>query len=467
MTRKRFWPDPTQALLLGVCLHRDREAAIQSWKKWKARVDLDDLDNSSFQIMSLVCRRLLDLDIADPDLRRIKGLHRYRWTQNQLATRGQRELLKALHRENIPTMLLNGAALGRTVYPEPTTRGMQDMEILVPRTTAANAMQRLEKQGWISRHIDAIRTVEYSYACPLLHPDYGEVCLYWRVMRSEGSTGRDEELWQAARDFAYEETPTHVLCPADQFLHGCEQGMYHPCAPDLQWLVDGTFVVRHSPAPFDWPRLVDQSRKFQRSLHTRATLIYLREHFEDSIPGEAIAELAQAPVTLDNRIEYFLAGRPEARRTDLTHKLGRAARRYLNLKPGERRNQLRHDLDRKIGYFLAGRPEAKQTDLTHKLGMVARRYLKLKPEERRNQFRHDLDRRIEYFLAGRPEAKQSDLRHKLGRAIWRYLKLKPEERRNQLRHDFPRFWRLVAPPLRALRSVYRKILSWRKERTAG
>src|SRR5271167_4642262 len=61
MSRKRFWPDPSQVLLLGVCLHGDRDAAIKCWKEWKARVELDDLDHSSFHIMSLVCRRLLDL----------------------------------------------------------------------------------------------------------------------------------------------------------------------------------------------------------------------------------------------------------------------------------------------------------------------------------------------------------------------------------------------------------------------
>ena len=122
--------------------------------------------------------------------------------------------------------------------------------------------------------------------------------------------------------------------------------MHHSSASGLQWLVDCAFVIRHSPVPFDWPRLVDQAQKFQLSLHTRATLIYLREHFENSIPREVIAELGRAPATLENKIEYFLAGRPDAKQRDLIHRLGMTACRYLKIKQGGRLRQLLCDLPR-------------------------------------------------------------------------------------------------------------------------
>jgi hypothetical protein len=346
MTRKRFWPDATQELILGTCLHHDRAAAIQSWKEWKARVDLDDLDRSSFQILSLVFRRLLELGIEDPDLRRIKGVHRYRWTQNHLASRGRRELLNALHGENIPAMLLRGAALGQTVYPEPATRGVHDMDVVVPVETAARAVGLLRASGWNAKYFDPTWTLECSDACELLHSDYGAANIRWRVMQSRCPTGREEELWRAARPFEYEQIPTRILCPADQFLHACEHGMHHSSVSGLQWLVDCAFIIRHSPPPFDWARLIDQSNKFQLSLPVRQAVGYLRKHFENSIPGEVIAAMERSPVTLDNRIEYFLAGRPDAKQQDLTHKLGAAACRYIKLKHGGRFRQFLRDFPR-------------------------------------------------------------------------------------------------------------------------
>jgi hypothetical protein len=173
-------------------------------------------------------------------------------------------------------------------------------------------------------------------------------------MYSDSRTGGDEEFWKAARVIEYECTPIQILCPADQFLNACELGMYPSSWSGVQWLVDCVLIIRHSPAPFDWRRLVDQSARCQLSLHARATLVYVREHFEDSIPPNVIAQLARVPVTLADKIEYSLAGRSEAEQQEFTHKLGMAACSYLRLKPGGRLHALRHDVPRFFRWLSRG-----------------------------------------------------------------------------------------------------------------
>ena len=84
MSRERFWPTPAQELLLGFCLESYSAAAARRWSDWKAKVPLDDLEYASFPLMSMVSMRLTDLGIADPDIGRIKGLHRYQWAQSQV-----------------------------------------------------------------------------------------------------------------------------------------------------------------------------------------------------------------------------------------------------------------------------------------------------------------------------------------------------------------------------------------------
>src|SRR6201999_3677932 len=110
------------------------------------RVDLDHLDQGSFRIMSLAYRRMIDLGIDDPDAGRIKGLYRYHWTRNQIAWRGKDRVLRELVALGIPTVLLKGAALSRTIYKEPTTRGMHDLDVLVPVKDAARVMALLKSE---------------------------------------------------------------------------------------------------------------------------------------------------------------------------------------------------------------------------------------------------------------------------------------------------------------------------------
>jgi hypothetical protein len=332
MAPTRFFPNPQQLQLLKFCLLVDADEARQAWKEWRAGVDLDDLDPACFRLMSLVYRRMMELGIEDRDAARIKGLHRYHWTRNQIAWRGKDCVLRALAEKGIPTVLLKGAALSRTVYPEPATRGMHDLDILVPVACAVDAMALLAGLGWVAQHFDAVRTIEHFHACSFLHPEFGELDLHWHVLRSCCQTERDDEMWAAAVDLPVDGIATKILCPPDQLLNACEHGMHPSPASSLQWLVDATFIIRHSPAPFDWTRLIDQARKVRLVLAARRSLHFIRKQFEPSIPREVLARLDAIPVSALDRVEYFLAGRSEKEHEKLSIRLGVALCHFLKLK---------------------------------------------------------------------------------------------------------------------------------------
>jgi hypothetical protein len=333
-------------LLLGFCLKGEREAVIQCWKEWRECVDLDDLDHSSFQIMSLAYVRLVELGIADAESGRIKGIHRYRWTQDQVARRGKRELLMLLQRGRIPTILLGGAALGATVYPEPAARTIADTEVMVPVARAVEALRKLAEEGWIGQQLGSARIVEVSSSTQLVHSIHGQVCLHWSRVPRGGDASVVEAYWRTAEAFEYDGVETHVLRPTDQFLHGCRCGGLQSSEHDLQWIADCVLIARQYP--IDWARLADLSDKLQMTLHMRQTVAYLGEHFENSIRESGIGKLGQVPVTLKNRIEYFVAGRPDSKRHDLTHKFCIAACRYLELKWSARLGQFFRDFPRLI-----------------------------------------------------------------------------------------------------------------------
>jgi hypothetical protein len=334
MDPSRFWPKPDQLLLLQLCLQKEGERAVVAWECWKKKVNLDDLDHASFRIMSLAYTRLVELQIPDPDLGRIKGIYRYQWTKNKLAFRGKAELLHAFAAAAIPTLLLKGAALCQTVYRDPTARPMHDLDLLVPVNDAARVVRLLQERGWLAQHFAPEVIIQHLHACSFLHPQYGELDLHWHVLRSYCHAGKDAELWAAAVEHLFEGAPTKILCPADQFLHACEHGMHHSPSSSLQWLVDACLILRHSRSPMDWERLLDQARQFELVLPVYQTLCYLKEQFQESVPDKVLQDLSHSPVALTARVEYFLAGRSEEKQQDYLHRTGLLLCHYLRNKRG-------------------------------------------------------------------------------------------------------------------------------------
>ena len=124
-----------------------------------------------------------------------------------------------------------------------------------------------------------------------------------------------------------------MLCPADQFLHACEHGQHHSMASALQWLADATLILNRHAENFNWPRVVDQARKFRLTLCVWETLRYLQVHFGVAVPANIDHELASAKVRWVERLELSLAQRPDALEHHLTRRVALAACHHLKAQP--------------------------------------------------------------------------------------------------------------------------------------
>lgn len=59
------------------------------------------------------------------------------------------QIAEAMKREHITTLLVKGAALALTVYPDAAARRMSDIDVLVEEADQERAVQALEKLGWL------------------------------------------------------------------------------------------------------------------------------------------------------------------------------------------------------------------------------------------------------------------------------------------------------------------------------
>ena len=54
------WPTTDQELLLRACLRTGTDA-VDAWRRWRSRIDLDDVDDASFRLLPLLYRTLATL----------------------------------------------------------------------------------------------------------------------------------------------------------------------------------------------------------------------------------------------------------------------------------------------------------------------------------------------------------------------------------------------------------------------
>jgi hypothetical protein len=136
----------------------------------------------------------------------------------------QCRVVEALRAQDVPVLLLKGAALLETVYPDPAQREMLDLDILVPSDRVATATRALAL-GWIriesdGRAATSTQLEQDQHHGPALvgAEQLVAVELHHHIAISgEGNGFAVDELWQRART---SRNGDHLLpSPEDLLLH--------------------------------------------------------------------------------------------------------------------------------------------------------------------------------------------------------------------------------------------------------
>jgi hypothetical protein len=151
-----------------------------------------------------------------------------------------REVLEALARQGLSVLLLKGAALAYTLYPEPYLRSRSDTDLLLPsREDAERAWRVLQNSGYQRSHIELGDLIHYELGCykishgGLIHT----LDLHWQLSNTALFTERFTftELAAAAIPIptlglhAYGLDPVHALLLA--CMHRITNGRNQPSAP--------------------------------------------------------------------------------------------------------------------------------------------------------------------------------------------------------------------------------------------
>lgn len=141
-------------------------------------------------------------------------------------------ILKALNRAHVPALLLKGAALARTVYPDPMLRTMGDVDLLVSRECVERARGALESLGYVyvpepPQRLNPFNTAFTGEMSFRRTAEKGAtlVDLHWELFAIEavrlGAAIDVQALWKGAELLHIGEAEALVLSPEDALMHVC------------------------------------------------------------------------------------------------------------------------------------------------------------------------------------------------------------------------------------------------------
>jgi hypothetical protein len=303
------WPTPTQELLLQAAILRGNDA-LDVWKEWISSVDIERLDLGSYRLLPLLYQNLKELGVEDPAMKKLKGVYRYTWCKNQVLFHNIASLLKKYQEAGIETMALKGAALVLLHYKDYGLRPMDDFDVLVPTQKAMQAVDILEKSGWVPVKEFSPHVMKKLPGAPFRHSDQLSLDLHWHVLDQGMTETADDDFWKDAITTRVNDISTCALNPTDQLLHAFVHGIRWNNVPPFRWVADACAILKTSESEIDWNRLMAKAREFRVILPVRDGLRYVQKTFDVSVPSNVVLALQDEKVPRQEKLAYDVHIRP-------------------------------------------------------------------------------------------------------------------------------------------------------------
>jgi hypothetical protein len=210
-----------------------------------------------------------------------------RWEVNRIA--------HALPRQDIPIVLLKGAAYVMLELPVAHGRSSSDVDILVPKASIANVEKALIDHGW--RHIKLDDYDQFFYRHwshelpPLQHRDRGTIVdVHHTILPPTGRLHPEPEKLLAA-SVPLTGTRFSVLAPADMVLHSAAHAFQDgDLTRGLRDLVDIDDLLRHFSAAHAgfWDQLAYRAEELELSRPLYYALTWAKLYLQTPVPPRTI-----------------------------------------------------------------------------------------------------------------------------------------------------------------------------------
>jgi hypothetical protein len=270
------------------------------------------------RMIPVVWRRLRDYSVAMPGELASRFGRRTAVIDFRMATASSLldKLVLRLDTFNVPSLLLKGAALARSIYPSFTHRPMNDLDVLVPPDACPDAWNLLHADGWAleAENDNGGFHSNFHHLRPLLDPMGSGIVLelHRSMMPSPGPfTLDDVTVWSEARrvrvgpKYAFIPSPEHQLlhlCVHLAWAHGLETGITR-AVRDVATLL--------SVCDLEWETFLELAIGARAATCAYWTLALARTLVSAAVPDTVLASLRpRQPLAMTRALErsYIATG---------------------------------------------------------------------------------------------------------------------------------------------------------------
>jgi hypothetical protein len=168
------------------------------------------------------------------------------------------KLLPEFTSQQIPVVLLKGAALAKWLYPAPALRPFGDLDCLIRQTHVSQVSAILRAHGYTpGQELAAgFRDAYYSEMSFARHiPPRTSVDLHWNLFVPLFYRRRMdlEWFWSHTQPLVFGEQSVLILDPAAQLVHlAVHASLNHQNEPRLIWLYDLALLIERYKTQIDW-----------------------------------------------------------------------------------------------------------------------------------------------------------------------------------------------------------------------
>ena len=318
-------PTERQTELLRACLWSGGEARA-AWERWRdavgdAREALTAADGGAKALLALLHDAVRRHDFAlDPAVRGALGVaafaeERRAETYRRICARA----FAALSAASVPFLVLKGAPLADTVYPDPSRRHSHDIDVLVHAHDRERAAAAAQHAGFTAAP-DSTRRLDTSGLPLELHHDL------FRMPRYRAPLA---EVWERSTLSRIAGVEVPSLCAADHLVHVLGQASCCGSRETLTWVCDAWYLIARG-ADLNWGDALRAARQSGAALPLAALIEFLAVRLRAPVPDFVRDGLSDAARDADRGArEALLDGIRAGRRGRLRSMFGHA-------RPGER-----------------------------------------------------------------------------------------------------------------------------------
>ncbi len=204
-----------------------------------------------------------------------------------------REVLERLSDIQAEVVLLKGAALAETVYPDIALRSFTDIDLLIRKDDLEKVGRTFLQLGYgTSWEYRPKFTQEFATELHYVKQDGMAIDFHWHIVGLPHSRYIEvEPFWENAVPVNIEGSDILILSPEYLLFHLCLHASKERCSL-LFWLVDISEVIHHYDETLDWGLFLEKIERYRVHPLIQHVLRLVKEFFSPPIPDAVLEQLS-------------------------------------------------------------------------------------------------------------------------------------------------------------------------------